>query len=156
MTAPAKYTLNQIDLGALIAGVVAVIFSFFPSFIRAKETEELVGKYKDVEHLSNAWFSYATWGMILVILATVVVALIAFAPHALPTTIPWRPIAAVSGILGAVLLIIRAFTLHQHEKIQGVVDLKIGLGWSGWITVIAAILVAVLVSLGVARTTKKV
>ena len=99
-------SLNRLDQVVLGAGVLALIFSFFPFF---GVSESASGFH--VSASVNAWHSYGFLGVLLVLLATGLAAARIFAP----TSIPTLPVginlltAALAG-LGFLILLLRGFT----------------------------------------------
>ncbi|MFM9378681.1 hypothetical protein [Gordonia sp. VNK21] len=118
-------SLHPFQTGALAAGLVALIFSFFNRFVTASFMGQTAGE--------NAWYSYAVLGMLLIIAATVLVAVQAFAPDVLPATAPWNLITMVVAGLGTLLLLVRGLT----EDNAGFTGVDVGIGWTGWIVIIA-------------------
>ena len=86
-------TIPKNHLGALIAFAVAFILSLIGSYIvasfEASDTTGLVGGISDSGGV-NAWWDYAKFGMLLLIVAAAIVAVRAFAPHVLPAGVPWQ------------------------------------------------------------------
>ncbi|WP_370189241.1 hypothetical protein [Aeromicrobium sp.] len=69
--------LSKFDQGALVAGAVAILFSFFDAFV----TASVKGSGDFAVNTSagrNAWYSFATLGILLVIVTVAVVALTVF------------------------------------------------------------------------------
>ena len=118
-------SLGKYEQGALIAGGLSIILSFFGSYVTIDAGPVSAG--------TSAWDSYATLGVLLVIGATVIVAIKAFAKENLPDGVPWSLVALAAAGLGTVLIILRAFTYDDG----GIVD--VGPGWSGWILFITTI-----------------
>jgi hypothetical protein len=119
-------SLGKFEQGALIAGALAIILSFFEDYVTVDAGTVSVG--------TNAWDSYATLGVLLVIVATVIVVVKAFYADSLPDGVPWGLAAFVTAALGTLLIILRAFT---YDDAGGVVD--VGPGWSGWLLFLAGI-----------------
>jgi hypothetical protein len=124
-------SLGKHEQGALVAGVIAIILSFFESYVTVDAGPVSVG--------TNAWDSYATLGILLVLAATVIVGIKAFAPETLPDGVPWSLIAFAAAALGTLLLILRAFTYGDG----GLSQVDVGPGWSGWLLFVAAIALSV-------------
>ena len=101
-------SLGRNEQGALIAGVVTTVLSFFPYYLKW-------GPFH-----TDAWTSYATFGVLLVIVATAVIALKALQLAELPSDVPWSLIAMAAAGLGTFLLFLRAITISPG-----------GPGWSG-------------------------
>ncbi len=125
-------SLGKFELGALVAGVLAIILSFIGSYV----TISAGGFSAD----TNAWDSYATLGMLLIIVATAIIAVRAFAGENLPAGVPWTLVATATAGLGTILLILRAFT-YSDGGLGSRVD--VGPGWSGWVLFIAGIALTV-------------
>lgn len=121
-------SLGKFELGAMVAGGLAIILSFIESYVTVSAGSISVG--------INAWDSFATLGVLLIIVATALVAVKAFAQENLPDNVPWSLIAAVAAGLGTLLLILRAFT-YSDGGFGSQVD--IGPGWSGWLLFVAGI-----------------
>ncbi|MGN6723671.1 MAG: hypothetical protein ACTHJM_13750, partial [Marmoricola sp.] len=81
----------------------------------------------------SAWHSYAVVGMLLVLAATVLVVIHA-SDIALPPTVPWPLAAAGAAALGTFLLLIRGLTWSESA-----LGASVGIGWSGWIVIIAGV-----------------
>lgn len=135
MTANFK-SLNRFDQGALIAGGLSILLSFFSSYVRVSYSGG--GVVKGVSAGTSAWTSYATFGMLLIVAATAVVATRIFASSALPEGVPWNLVAVAASALGTVLIILRALTAGG-----GGFGVNVGPGWSGWVLFVTAIALTV-------------
>lgn len=120
-------SLGKWEQGALIAGGLSIILSFFSSYVTVDAGVVSAG--------TSAWDSYATLGVLLVIGATAVVAVKAFAKENLPDGVPWSLVALAAAGLGTLLLILRAFTYGD----SGLSGVDVGPGWSGWALFITTI-----------------
>ena len=129
-------SIGKFEQGALIAGVVALILSFIEKYVTVSAGPISAG--------TNAWDSYATIGVLLLVVSTAVVAVKAFAKENLPDGVPWNLVAAAAAGLGTILLILRAFT-YSDGGLGSQVD--IGPGWSGWLLFIAGIALTVFTAL---------
>lgn len=127
-------SLGKFEQGALISGAVAIILSFFGSYVTASYDGPGAGAIS-ASAGTNAWTSYATLGILLVILATAIVAVKAFAADNLPAGAPWSLVAFASAALGTLLLILRAL-FPGGPDFPGI---DVGPGWSGYLLWIAAI-----------------
>lgn len=144
-------SLSPVDLGALGAGAVAILFSFFTAYITVSvKGGENLGVDVSGSNGVSAWNSWATIGMLLILIAVAVVALKAFAADLLPAGAPWRLIALATAALGTVLIILRALTAGNGNvsgSSFGAVSVSVGPGWSGWVLFIATIALTVFTAL---------
>jgi hypothetical protein len=129
-------SLGKFEQGALISGVLALILSFIPSYYTAS--------YNGPGSLSisdgtSAWTSYATLGVLLIIAATAIVAVKAFARENLPAGVPWSLVAAVLAGVGTLLVILRAV----FDSAPDVSGISAGPGWSGYLLFLAGIALTV-------------
>lgn len=140
--------LSKFDQGALVAGAVAILFSFFDAYVTAsvKGGGDL-GIAVDTSSGRNAWYSFATLGILLVVVAVAVVALKAFAPQNLPDGVPWRLVALGTAAFGTLLLVLRPLTEGGDYSSGLGVEVSVGPGWSGWIVYLAAIALTVFTAL---------
>lgn len=130
-------SLGKYEQGALVAGGVSLIVSFFTAYVKASFDG---GKDLGISVSSgiSAWHSYATLGILLVIAATAVVAVKAFAKDVLPDGVPWNLVALAAAGLGTLLLILRAFTVGG-----GGGGVSVGPGWSGYLLFLTTIALTV-------------
>lgn len=132
-------SIGKYEQGALIAGALSLILSFINKYatvsVKGGEIPGLSGSLGG----TNAWDSFATIGILLVIVATAIVAVKAFAKENLPAGVPWNLVAFAAAALGTVLLILRAFTYGN----QGVSQVSVGPGWSGWALFVTTIALSV-------------
>ena len=126
-------SLGKNEQGALISGGLAIILSFFGSYVTASYNGPGAGAIGDLGG-TNAWHSYATLGVLLVIAATAILAIKAFAADSLPDGIPWNLAAFGAAALGTLLLILRALFPGGAD----VPGFDVGPGWSGYLLWIAA------------------
>lgn len=128
-------SLGKNEQGALIAGVVALVLSFFGAYIKASFSGGGKGVPGiDFSYGLSAWHSWATLGVLLVIVATAIVAVGAFARESLPDGVPWNLVAFGAAALGTLLLILRPLTIGG-----GGPGVSVGPGWSAFLLWIAAI-----------------
>jgi hypothetical protein len=119
--------LDKNTQGALIAGGVATILSFFSSYISISYDSKLTGGI-DLSSGFSAWHSYATLGILLVIASTAIIALKAFSADTLPDGIPWNLAAFGAAALGLLLLVLRPLTIGGGGN-----GVSVGPGWSGYV-----------------------
>lgn len=124
-------TVSTNDWGVIGSAVGVLIFSLFGSYVTVTyNDQDLLGDYGGV----SAWNSYATLGVLLLMLAGALVAARVFAGVALPDIgVGWNLVAVVAAGLGALLVIARAFTYPDGF------GLEVGPGWSGYILMLLAI-----------------
>lgn len=131
--------LGRNDQGALIAGGLAILLSFFGSYVTVSYDGPGSVALGGVSAGTNAWTSYATLGVLLIVASTAVVAIKAFARENLPDGVPWNLVAAATAGLGTLLLILRALFPGSAD----VAGISVGPGWSGYLLWIAAIALTV-------------
>ncbi len=144
-------SLGKFEQGALVAGAVSIILSFIPKYVVVS-----IDGGKDIPGLSfssgiSAWHGWAFVGMLLIVAATAIVAVKAFAAENLPDGVPWNLVAAAAAGLGTILIIIRAFTVGD----SGLGSVDVGPGWSGWLLFITTIAVTAFTFLGFKESGEK-
>jgi len=117
---------------ALVSGALALVLSFISSYVRVSYSGG--GPVRGMSVGTNAWTSYATLGMLLLVAAIVVVGLLCFASEVLPAGVPWNLAALAAGAVGTVLVILRALTVGG-----GGFGVSVGPGWSGWLLFVATV-----------------
>ena len=127
-------SLGKNEQGALIAGGVAIILSFIGNYVTASYDGPGAAGI-NASSGTNAWTSYATLGVLLVIVATAIVAIKAFASDSLPDGVPWSLAALAAAGLGTLLLILRA-VFPGGDDFPG---LSVGPGWSGYALFVAGL-----------------
>ncbi|MEJ7634360.1 hypothetical protein [Aeromicrobium sp.] len=132
-------SLGKYEQGALISGALAIILSFISKYVTASYDGPGSSAIPESSSGTNAWTSYATLGMLLIIVATAIVATRAFARDSLPDGVPWTLVAAATAGLGTLLLILRALFPGGGD----VPGFDIGPGWSGYLLWIAGIALTV-------------
>lgn len=125
-------SLSTNQRGALIAGALAAVVSFFPGYIEVT----FDGKGFDASY--NAWSGSSTLGMVLLLGGTALIGIEALADGTLPDVIPWHLIAVVSAALGTFLIILRAFSAGSSAP-----GAHVGPGWPGLLLFVAALSVTV-------------
>lgn len=144
-------TVPKNHLGALIAFAAAFILSLIGSYITVSSTSpdelDLGGAYEINGGVQNAWWSWATLGMLLLVVAAAIVAVRVFAPHVLPAGPPWQLFALAAAALGTLLIILRAVTSPDTD-LGGGFSVNSGPGWSAYALFVAAIAQTVFTALG--------
>lgn len=144
-------SLSKNDQGALIAGGLTIIFSFFTAYVSVSFKGNKVLSGMDISTGISAWHSYATLGILLIVAATVLVAVKAFAKDQLPATVPWNLVVLAAAALGTLLLILRPFTIGG-----GGFGASVGPGWSAWIVFVTAIAFTVFAFLSFKESGEKI
>lgn len=144
-------SINKNDQGALIAGGLTFILSFFTAYISVSFDGGDSMPGLSASSGISAWHSYATLGILLVIVATVLVAVKVFASDALPDGVPWNLAIAAAAGLGTLLLILRPFTIGGYPT-----GISVGPGWSGWVLFVAAIALTVFAFLSFKASGEKI
>lgn len=144
-------SLGKFEQGALVSGALAIILSFFGSYVTASYDGPGAGALSTSAG-TNAWTSYATLGVLLIIASTAVVAVKAFAKESLPDGVPWNLVAAGTAGIGTILLILRAL-FPGGGNLPG---LDVGPGWSGYLLWIAGIALTVFTALSFKDSGEKI
>jgi hypothetical protein len=124
-------SLTKDEQGTLAAGVVVLILSLLPWYIRV--TFDGPGDPSS----TTAWTSFATIGLVLLLGAATIVVTLAL-DGTLPKVIPWRLVSVILAVLGTILIIFRALTAGSDNA-----GANVGPGWSGWLLFVAAIVLTV-------------
>ncbi len=140
--------INPLNLGALIAGGLTIILSFIPSFVTASISDNDLGL--DYSDGTNAWDGFGVLAVLLIIVATAIIAIKVFAAQVLPVGVPFNLIAAAVALVGTLLLVLRAFTY------EGGFGVDVGPGWSAWVIFITAIALTVFAALGFKESGEKI
>ena len=127
-------SLGKNEQGALIAGVVALVFSFFPKFIKVSFDGGKSIPGLNFSAGESAWHSWGFLGILLVIASTAIVAIKAFAKDNLPDGVPWSLVALGTAGLGTIILILRPLLVGG-----GGTGVSVGPGWSAYLLWIAAL-----------------
>jgi hypothetical protein len=127
------------DLAVLATGALAFIASFFPYYgAHVSGSVPGFGNLGNASTSVTAWHSYSTLALLLVLLGTILAATAIFAKDALPD-LPMgaRWIAAGLCVLGALLYLIRLFTLpHHHVNLGAGLSASEGVKWGGYLLLI--------------------
>lgn len=165
-------SINPLDWGIMIGAVLALIFSFFSFYLykpQGANADQLCKHLSDVPAAqrgdltdvcngvdNSAWHGFFGWfGVLLLLLAAVVVAVALFAPQVtLPA--PARLIALALSALGFIFVLIALFVIPDgdyqgHAIPAGSSDFDAGHGFSYWVVLILAAAVTALCVLRVLR-----
>lgn len=121
-------SMSRNEQAVLVAAAAALILSLIPRFINVT----FEGRGADMS--TNAWSSYSTIGMVLILGAAALIGVEALSDTALPKAVPWHLVAVVIAVLGMLLIVLRALTAGSDA--QGA---DVGPGWSGVLLIVAAI-----------------
>lgn len=126
------------DWGVIVCAGLIFLLSFFSSYVTASALGVSLG--------TDAWTGIAALGLLLLFAAAAIVAARAFGNVTLPTLpVGWSLIVAGLAALGALLVILRAFTFGEG----------IGPGWSGWAIMILAVAQTVFAALNFRESGEK-
>ena len=128
---------EQLFLGV---GVLVFIASFLPWY-GVSYNLNFAGIKSSGSASINAWHSYATLGLLLIMASTIVAAAMAFAKSSLPEiSVSWNVVVLGTSVVGALLVVIRSLDLPSASGPGA----SVGLRWGGWLLLIACIAHAVL------------
>ena len=140
MESPDIRQLPRNEQWFLGAGVLVFVASFLPWY-GVSYNFNFAGVKSSGSASINAWHSYATLGLLLILAATVIAAVMALARDALPEIpMSWNVVVTGLSVLGALLVVIRSLNLPSASGPGA----SVGLRWGGWILLIACIAHAVL------------
>jgi hypothetical protein len=129
MPAPDLRQLPRNDQLLLGAGVLAFIASFFPFYGISFDA----GAFGSGSSSVTAWHSYGTLGVLLVIAAVILAAILVFSRTTLPDVpVSWNVILVGLAALGTLLIILRGFT-YNTASAPGA---SIGLKWGAYVVMI--------------------
>ena len=128
---------EQMFLGA---GVLVFIASFLPWY-GVSYNLSFAGVHTSGSSSINAWHSYATLGLLLILAATVVAAVMLLAADSLPELpVSWNVVVAGLSVVGAALVVIRSLNLPSASGPGA----SVGLRWGGWVLIVVCVAHAVL------------
>lgn len=120
---------DQLMLGA---GILAFIASFFPFYGISFHA----GAFGSASSSVTAWHSYGTLGVLLVIAAVILAAILVFSRSTLPDiSVSWNVILVGLAALGTLLIILRAFT-YDTASAPGA---SVGLKWGAYVVMILCV-----------------
>jgi hypothetical protein len=134
-------SINPLDLAAVAAGIIALIFSFV-SFYTGEASATIGGqKFSQSAH-ESAWHGFFGWfGVLLALVGAAAVAAAVFLPS-LKLPVPMRLLALGAFALSLLCLIIALFVTPGAKSVSGV-NIDYGRGYGYWIALIAVIVGAV-------------
>lgn len=140
MESPDLRQLPRNEQWFLGAGVVVFVASFLPWY-GVSYNLNFAGVKSSGSASINAWHSYATLGLLLILAATVIAGVMDFARDTLPdTALSWNVVVTGLSAVGALLVVVRSLNLPSASGPGA----SVGLRWGGWILLIACIVHAVL------------
>jgi hypothetical protein len=148
---PDLKSLPPFDLVVLGSGVLAFIVSFFPYYgAHVSGSITGIGNIGGGSSSVSAWHSYSTLALLLILLGTIVAGAGIFAKNSLPNLpIGARWIAAGLCALGALLYLIRLFTLpHHHVSLGQGLSASEGVKWGGYLLLIIVLVNAAAAVMG--------
>ena len=144
-------SLGKFEQGALVAGAVSIILSFFSAYVRVSFDGGEAIPGVNFSSGTNAWTSYATLGMLLVVVATAIVAVKAFAKESLPAGVPWNLAALGAAAVGTLMIIIRGLTVGGGGS-----GVNVGPGWSGWLLFLSTLALTAFTALSFRESGEKI
>ena len=157
MSMPDIKAMSPVDLTVLASGVLAFIFSFFPYY--GAHATGSVGGVRVASFGKNftAWHSWSTLALLLILAGTIVAALAIFTVATVELPVGPRWIAAGLCSLGALIYLIRLFTLpHHHVNFGEGVSASEGVKWGGYLLLVVVLVNAVAAVLGALRSEEQV
>lgn len=128
---------DQLFLGA---GVLVFIASFLPWY-GVSYNLSFAGVKSSGSASINAWHSYATLGLLLILAATIIAAVMVLSANTLPELgVSWNVVVMGLSVAGALLVVIRSLNLPSASGPGA----SVGLRWGGWVLLIACVAHAVL------------
>jgi len=131
-------SLSRLDQAFLGLGALLLIVSFLP-WSGWTVNIALAGKTYSPSNDQTVWHGgLATWGLVLMLIATAIVFVQLTEDASLPEfAVSWALIAFVLDALGAVFILVRSFNLPS----KGVPGFSVvqGLRWGGWLLLVVAI-----------------
>jgi len=128
-------SLDRNDQVVLGAGVLAFIASFFPYY---GASGSFLGQHASSS--TNAWHGWNVFALLLIVVATLIAAAMVFAAESLPDSpVSLNFVVAALTAVGAVILIIRSFTL-DHGSVG---SFDYGLRWGAYVLMIVSVIQAV-------------
>jgi hypothetical protein len=129
---------NIFDKIAVGAGAVVFLFSFLKSYVTVSlSAYGLSGSGLGV----SAWHSYAVLGLLMMFAAVALVVVSKMDASALPNSVPWPLINGIIAAIGVFLVLLRGLTWSASYSNYGV-GASVGIGWSGWIVILAGVVLA--------------
>jgi hypothetical protein len=126
--------LQPFDQGVIATGILTFIVSFFPYYgVKASGTVDGV-HVGGASTSYTAWHSYSTLGLLLILLGSIVYGIVLLSPSTLPE-LPVSPRWIAAGVcaLGALLYVIRLFTLPHHHVSGAGFSASEGVKWGGYL-----------------------
>jgi len=131
------------DWGVLGCAAALLLFSLPDSFVTAEISAEgemaaMLGEFDS--YGINAWSSYASLGVLLLLAVGALAAARVFAGVVLPMmAVGWNLVLAGAAAVGTLLLLVRAFTYSIDGADMAGISVDTGPGWSGWLVLLLAV-----------------
>ena len=127
--------LPRNDRWFLGLGVAVFIAAFLPWY-GVSYSASFGGKSISSSASVTAWHGWAALGIVLMLLATLIVAVQLFSDAELPALrLSWTRVVFAIDVIGAVIFVVRSLRLPS----ESVAGLSVGLRWGGWILIVVAI-----------------
>jgi hypothetical protein len=153
-------SLPPFDMAVLVTGVLTFIVSFFPYYgahVSGSVNGINVGSFGDASASVSAWHSYSTVALLLVLAGTIVAGVAMFSTSLPDLPVGLRWIAAGLCALGALLYVIRLFTLpHHHVSLGAGLSASEGVKWGGYLLLVIVLVNAVCAVMSALRSEEPV
>lgn len=140
-------SINKTDVGALIAGALAFVLSLIP-LIRSIDYGVDIPGLGDGDGI-NAWHGYGSFAILLLMVATALMAVRVLAPAAV-SSVPVSLALVAAGIagLGTLLVILYVFSYGGDDSgLLAATGIEIGPGIVGFLLILAALALTALCAL---------
>lgn len=129
-------SLSRNDQMFIGLGVLVLIAASFLPWYGTTFSASYLGHGIHTTSTTHAWHGWAALGLILMLIATALVVEQVLPDTKLPELkVSWNLVVLGIDALGALLIVIRSFTLPSAD----VVGISTGLRWGGWILIIVAV-----------------
>jgi hypothetical protein len=128
-------SLARDDMAFLGLGAVVLVASFLPWY-GTSTTLNLAGHVIHAAPTTNAWHRWTALGVLLMLIATGIVAAELFGEEPLPAlTVPWSVVVLGVDAVGALLVVVKSLDVPSgHTSVS-----SYGLRWGGWVLLAAAV-----------------
>jgi hypothetical protein len=128
-------SLSRDDMAFLGVGALVLFASFMPWY-GTSTTLNVAGHVIHAAPTTNAWHRWTALGVLLMLIATAIVATELFGEEPLPALkVPWSVVVLGIDALGALLIVIKSLDVPSgHNAVS-----SYGLRWGGWLLLAAAV-----------------